>query len=127
FFVEKHPARAEHLQKLVASFELPQNFQVRVAAGVTFEEGFAQLLSHFKGRLPPTLAFIDPFGWAVPFDIVKTIMASPSCEVLINFMYEEINRFIPKPDQEAKFDRFFGTTTWRECVAIQGDPKARDR
>jgi len=127
FFVEKDPERAQSLQQLVEAIALPKNFHVTVAGGVTFEEGFGQVLKQFNGKLPATFAFIDPFGWAVPFEIVKTIMARPSCEVLINFMYEEINRFIGKPDQEANFDRFFGTKAWRECGAIQGDPKARDR
>jgi len=128
FFVEKDPERAKTLQQLVDEIERPKNFHVTVAGGVTFEEGFARVLEQFKRRLPATFAFIDPFGWnGVPFDIVNTVMARPSCEVLVNFMYEEINRFIGDPDKVESFDRFFGTAEWRKCVAIQGDPKARDR
>jgi hypothetical protein len=37
--------------------------------------------------LPPTFAFIDPFGWTgVPFQLIKEILANKSCEVLFNFM-----------------------------------------
>jgi hypothetical protein len=50
----------------------------------------------------------------------------PSCEVLINFMYEELNRFLGHPDQAENFDSFFGTPNWREGVVIE-DPKARYR
>jgi len=77
--------------------------------------------------LPPTFAFIDPFGWTgAPFPVVAGIMARRSCEVLVTFMYEEINRFIGNPDQEANFDTFFGTPDWRSCVHAS-DPRKRNR
>ncbi len=38
-----------------------------------------------------SFASIDPFGWkGVPFSVIKMIMGFQSCEVLVNFMYEEI-------------------------------------
>ncbi len=40
-------------------------------------------------------------------------------------MYEEINRFIGHPDQVKNFDSFFGTDTWKSCVA-QTDPRQRN-
>lgn len=79
------------------------------------------------GRLPPTFAFIDPFGWSgVPFAIARQILSYPSCEVLINFMYEEINRFLGHPDQQPNFDSFFGTDEWREGLELH-DPRSRNR
>jgi three-Cys-motif partner protein len=128
FFVEKDKERAECLQQLVKALDLPKNYQVKLEPGITFEEGFNRLLALLGGKLPATFAFIDPFGWAVPFDIVKTIMATPSCEVLVNFMYEEINRFLSHPEegQQANFDRFFGTPDWRQCNSIL-EPRARAR
>ena len=42
----------------------------------------------------------------------------------MNFMYEEINRFIGHPDQVANFDSFFGTEDWRRCV---GETETRSR
>jgi hypothetical protein len=62
-------------------------------------------------------AFIDPFGWTgAPFSVVQSILRQPNCEVLVTFMYEEINRFIGLPDQEANFDIFFGTREWRSGI-----------
>ena len=45
---------------------------------------------------------------------------------MVNFMYEEINRFLGHPDQEENFDTFFGTHEWREGVGLAG-PQARNR
>jgi len=128
-FVEKDNGRADYLRKKVTSKTLPGTFQVIVEGGITFEEAFATQYPAFlrNGRLIPTFAFIDPFGWkGTPFSLAKQILAHRSCEVFVNFMYEEINRFIGHPDQIANFDSFFGTTTWRACVG-ETDPRKRDR
>src|SRR4029453_8051963 len=47
-----------------------------------------------------------------------------SCEVLFNFMYEEINRFIEIPEQTKNFDELFGTYAWRDVASID-DSRAR--
>ena len=93
----------------------------------TFETGVREhLLNFYKAKkMPPTFAFIDPFGWTgVPFALVSEILRQPNCEVLINFMFEEINRFIGHPDQEANFDALFGTSEWRQMEGI-ADQRAR--
>jgi three-Cys-motif partner protein len=129
FFVEKDDARADHLRKQVALRALPANFSVIVEGGITFEAAFEKRYSEFvrNGRLMPTFAFIDPFGWTgAPFSLVKNILAHRSCEVFVNFMYEEINRFIGHPDQVTNFNSFFGTDAWKRCVDLT-DPRMRNR
>ena len=128
-FVEERDDRADHLRKQVALRTRPPNFKVIVEGGVTFETAFERRFPEFvrNGRLIPTFAFIDPFGWnGVPFSLVKQILANPSCEVFVNFMYEEINRFIGHRDQVANFNSYFGTDEWKRCVAAS-DPRTRNR
>ena len=62
----------------------------------------------------------------MPFTIVHQIMRQRSCEVFINFMYDEINRFIGHPDQVANFNSFFGTKAWDACKALT-NPRERNR
>jgi three-Cys-motif partner protein len=128
-FIEKEKDRAERLEQLVGSLGLPAKFRVRVASGKTFEEGFRENLLDFYDKqgksIPPTFAFLDPFGWTgVPFPLIKEILTNQSCEVLINFMFEEINRFIGHPDQTENFDGLFGTDAWRQMSGI-ADKRAR--
>ena len=127
-FVENDEERANVLREIVDSLDTPNKFQIEIYGGEDFETAFGRVIDSYQGRqLPPTFAFIDPFGWSgVPFSIVEEIMSHRSCEVLVNFMYEEINRFLGHPDQEENFDAFFGTHEWREGVGLAG-PQARNR
>ncbi len=128
-FIEKEQERADHLDECIKKLSLPSNFRVRVVGGTTFEDGFRKyLLQPFRDAgkgLPPTFAFIDPFGWkGVPLQLIGEILSTPHCEILFNFMYEEINRFIAHPNHPDDFDRLFGTNA-RDGVPPAGDTDAR--
>lgn len=128
-FVEKDIERAQFLQRIIRDMEIPSSFQIFVEGGVTFEEAFQKHRGKFErgnGKLIPTFAFLDPFGWTgAPMSIIRAILNNPSCEVLFNFMYEEINRFISHPDQGKNFDALFGAADWRDCINIVGPRKRR--
>lgn len=87
-FVEKDEERANVLREIVDELDTPPNFQIEVSGGQTFETAFGGVLDAYRDRgrgLPPTFAFIDPFGWrGVPFAAVIEIMRHPSCEVFVN-------------------------------------------
>ncbi len=128
-FVERDRSRAEHLRRLVEARALPPNFSVVIEEGATFEEAFERRYLEFvrNGRLIPTFAFVDPFGWkGVPFSLITKILAHRSCEVFVNFMYEEINRFLGHPDQVGNFRTFFETDDWRQCIS-ETNPQRRNR
>lgn len=117
-FVEKDSDRASFLQTKVDAIQKPLWCRVKIAAGQSFADAFDELHQWYRTRerdLPPTFAFIDPFGWSgVPFRIVRDIMRYSACEVFVNFMYEEINRFLTLDAQADNFDTFFGTPKWRD-------------
>ena len=129
-FVERENDRADMLRSVLGEIQTPPQFSIRVEGGKTFEEIVTEYLDTRTSngqRLPPTFAFIDPFGWnGVPFDLVRRILSYPSCEVLVTFMYEEINRFIGLPDQVSNFNSFFGTDRW-QGVTSETDPRQRNR
>ncbi len=54
-------------------------------------------------------------------DTIKPVLLHQPGEVMVNFMYDFINRFLnlPTPQNEASLDRFFGTDRWR---AIRNAP-----
>lgn len=129
-FVEEREDRADFLADRIRALNPPTNFKIKVVGQSTFEEAYTDFRAVYFSRgvrLPPTFAFIDPFGWkGVPFSVIRDILHQPSCEVLVTFMYEEINRFIGHPDQEKNFDSFFGCREWRDGVSLD-QPSARLR
>lgn len=131
-FVEEDIERAKVLEKIINAMTLPTNFDWKVYGGYTFEDAFSKIHSSYQarlGRMPPTFAFIDPSGWkGVPFEIVRQILHYPSCEVFVNFMYEEINRFLghPAKKQADNFNIFFGNSDWKKCTSLS-NPRDRNR
>jgi len=124
-FIEKDPRHFSHLEGLLADRKpsLPWNFSVCPLQG-SFEQWMQKiddLLGKFSCEHAPILAFIDPFGYSgVPFWVVKKILGRDKGEVLVNFAYNPIQRFIRHPDeqQQKHFDQLFGTRKWREALQI---------
>jgi three-Cys-motif partner protein len=130
-FIEKDQKRFEHLQTVVEEIKptLPQNFRVECIHG-TFDDQMQVVLDYLdsqKHKLAPSLVFIDPFGFShTPFRTVERIMQNQHCEILVTFMYEEINRFLNHPDQVHNYDLLFGTPAWRK-VLVCHDAEQRRR
>lgn len=124
-FVEKEQDRADMLKAVVNDMDLPGHFDVRVISGSTFDAELTGFIDNLT-RSVPIFAFIDPFGWTgIPFSSIRKILTSPHCEVLVNFMYEHVNRFISMPDQTANFDELFGTTAWRKLIDLSNPDERR--
>lgn len=117
-FIEQDHARYEHLRQLLSQRTLPSTAKYQVFEG-SFDETLTGLLKQLEdqqSRLAPTFAFIDPFGFShTPMQTITKLMRHPKCEVLITFMYEEINRFLDADytNKAAQYDALFGTTEWR--------------
>lgn len=128
-FVEKNAAHADELEAAVGSVARPDTISVRIAREQSFEDAMVEFIALYDSRLqplPPTFVFIDPFGWTgAPLDVIKRVMAFRSCEVLVNFMYEDINRFLGHPDQTANFGSLFGTDEWRRALDLRGHERNR--
>ncbi|MEA1964879.1 MAG: three-Cys-motif partner protein TcmP [Candidatus Aerophobetes bacterium] len=126
-FIEAKHDRCEYLKNLLKSIDFPQNMRYEAIEG-KFDETLSSLFDYLdkqKEYLAPAFAFIDPFGYSdTPFSLVKRIMKNPKCEVLINFMYHDINRFISDLNKAKHFDLLFGTEAWREIATLK-DPQER--
>jgi three-Cys-motif partner protein len=130
-FVEADKDRYQHLELVLSALTppVPRNIKFE-AVNKTFDEQISQTLDGItreKKVLAPTLAFIDPFGFKhTPFKTISRLMQQPKCEVLINFMYEEINRFLSLPNYSATFDELFGTPEWRDALGLS-TPDEREK
>lgn len=105
---------------------LPSNIKIKIEHA-RFGEKLKDIFDSLDGqkqKIAPAFVFVDPFGFPLSFKLVKRIMENKGCEVLITFMYEEINRFLKKPELSKNFDKIFGTNQWRAVLSIK-DPGKR--
>jgi three-Cys-motif partner protein len=122
-FVEADKKRYDHLTSVLDALSptLPKNIKFQTAH-TTFDDKISSILDELDQKrqaLFPTLAFIDPFGFKhTPFKTIARLMQHPKCEVLINFMYEEINRFLGLSDYAKTFDELFGCPDWRGALEL---------
>jgi three-Cys-motif partner protein len=116
FFSETDPDAFAQLERTVALFHKPaEGFEIKTHCG-KFEDAISDIQT-FIGRSFP-LIFIDPTGWTgYPFEKIKPLFARPKCEVLINFMYAFVQRFVHSDDE----------ATVTSLGPILGGPGWRDR
>jgi len=103
YFVEVDPERMASLQRQVAALwetgptGQPTNVVVTYREKSFFElvEELKPIASKSNRSLPPTFAFVDPFGFSgLPLSDLCRILSAGSCEVLFNFMFDSVNRFV---------------------------------
>jgi three-Cys-motif partner protein len=130
-FFESESDRADNLeQELRAYFQKrPQPANVGYwVKNTTFVEGAEDILARMgAGKvLAPTFAFIDPFGFGgIPIDVMGRLLAYDKCEVLVNFMFDSVNRFATAknpPGVNATYEELFGCDEFN-----QAPPTGRSR
>jgi three-Cys-motif partner protein len=110
-FIEKKPSTFADLNKAIA--ERKGEIEVALFLG-KFEHNISNILASVGSAF--TFFFIDPTGWTgYSLEAIKPVLVHTPGEVVINFMYDHINRFInsQEPDTEASLDALFGTKDWR--------------
>lgn len=125
FFIDESRRKCQHLRSLLASqvqsaslkyFVLSGNFMKLMKERLDDEERLGRFV-------PPTFAFLDPFGFSdIPLSIIARIMQLPHNEVLLTFMYEEMNRFLTHPGKRIQrhLTELFGTEQWRDIDLAGG-------
>jgi three-Cys-motif partner protein len=110
-FVEKSPAAFASLQQVLQE----HSGDVKtVALPGSFEENIPVILDQVGSTF--AFFFVDPTGWSgFSMDNLRPILKRGSGEVMINFMYDFINRFLgfQNASNEESLDRCFGTQNWR--------------
>lgn len=114
FFSEKNPEAFLKLQAAVTPYNRPNDcFEVKTCHS-TFEDAVPEIQAFIGSSFP--LIFIDPTGWTgYPFDKIRPLFRRSKCEVLINFMYDYVNRFANSDAEEiiTSLDPILGGPGWR--------------
>lgn len=130
-FIEQSKPRLDHLESLLQLRYAGRKLAIQTYLG-DFNEHMTSVLDQLDKndqRLAPTFAFLDPFGFSnTPMETIARLMSHPRCEVLINFMYGFVHRFLATPDPiiQRHYDRLFGTREWRTIANANLPPEERE-
>jgi three-Cys-motif partner protein len=109
-FVEKDPRAFEMLQ---TALDKHRGEVIAQALPGAFEDNIAAILREVGSQF--AFFFIDPTGWSVAMDQIAPILRHQRGEVMVNVMFDFINRAINfHPANEPSLDEFFGTVDWRK-------------
>ena len=115
FFSEENPTTFGTLENAVKNFHRPANgFEVRTYLG-KFEDAVSDIQKFIGTSFP--LIFIDPTGWTgYPLEKIKPLFERERCEVLINFMFDFVNRFTYRDDKTIidSLNPILGGPGWRD-------------
>lgn len=115
FFSENNSRAFAQLRQAVASYHRPdQGFEIRTYYG-NFEDAVSEIQSYIGSSFP--LIFIDPTGWTgYPLNKIRPLFTRSKCEVLINFMYAFVDRFVHSDDENtiASLEPILGGPGWRD-------------
>ncbi|NQT33667.1 three-Cys-motif partner protein TcmP, partial [bacterium] len=126
WFIDEREDRIANLQHELQKKEIPHHFNVKVECN-RFHEKLSSFLDSIDDgiALPaPTFAFIDPFGFSgIPFSLIERLLNQRSCEVLIIFQIDAINRFLEHPRDEVvrHIVDAFGTEDVIRIAELEGD------
>lgn len=70
-----------------------------------------------------TLFFVDPSGFNFNINSLKNMMSHKGSEILINFMFDFINRFITNSELESTYNKYFGCDDWKEASKLNGSER----
>lgn len=80
-----------------------------------FEDAIPEILQYVGKAF--SLVFIDPTGWTgFGLNRIAPILQHEPGEVLVNFMFDHINRFLETPDPQVSFDDLFGGSGWKDAI-----------
>jgi three-Cys-motif partner protein len=115
FFAENNVETFRQLREAAVPYHTPsESFEIKNYCG-KFQDAVHEIQAFIGSSFP--LIFIDPTGWTgYPLEKIKPLFHRPKCEVLINFMYEFVNRFAQSNVDEivTSFDAVLGGPNWRD-------------
>ncbi|WP_370677096.1 three-Cys-motif partner protein TcmP [Pleomorphomonas sp. PLEO] len=113
YLVEKDPTAYAKLQGVSALFP---DVQIKTYQGSFIE--LAQTILRDIPRRAFSFLLIDPKGWRIEMDRIAPLVKRPNSEVVFNFMFDFINRFVnvSSPGVAASLDALFLEPGWRQCL-----------
>jgi three-Cys-motif partner protein len=110
--IEKKEKYIENLKKILVLLKLNPDSCAEFECG-DFDTIINKILDEHP-KLAPSLFFIDPFGFAgLKLSTLKRIMEREKFEIVLNFMFNSVNRFLEIEQNEKNMTELFGDEEWK--------------
>lgn len=123
FFLESNEENVKHLETALQPYA---GCHPKITWSVLNANSF-EVLEHLvqeferEGRnFAPSFMFVDPYGYKLPYPILKRLKAQPRSELLINVMWRELDMAIRNPASESTMNELFGCDDWLAIREIHG-------
>jgi len=130
-FMEQDPENLAALERELAGFgELPRGIVIdRYCAD--FEEVMRAALVSLRAagkQMAPSFIFVDPYGFRLPYPLLREFMAFPRVELFINVMWRTLDMALIQARQHhgagERFDVSFAGYAWRDEI-VSSDSEER--
>lgn len=118
--LDKNAENIRNIETIIGHLGIKTKGSISVRPG-NFDEEINKFLDQIEeknSKLAPTFFLIDPFGIAdIRLQTIKRIMNVGKDEILLNFMYNCLQRFVSHPDGKINkiYDEYFGSDVSRVC------------
>ncbi len=114
--IDKETENINNLKKIFSFLKLEPKIQY---INEDFDKSINKVLDETP-NIAPTFFFVDPFGFSIKRSTLERIMSKPKSEIMFNFMFNGINRFLKLPQFEKIFDELFGVQDWKTLCTLSG-------
>lgn len=130
WFVEKTKKTAAVLESQIGeiSDSLSPRLHHRIVRS-TFDVQLPLIINKLKSNssMPPTFAFVDPFGYSFKMATLLDFLKNKKCETLVTFMSSAVHRFTKRNNlkHSKTLDDLFNSHAWKK-IDSTGRKKMRD-
>jgi three-Cys-motif partner protein len=130
-FIEWSKVNADHLRKEIRELgKLPPNIVCSTYHQNAFEllEGLADEFEKTGTKLAPCFMFVDPYGFAIPCDLLRRIKVHSNSELLITLIWRELDMAMQQKTRPRSLtetiNRVFGGKEWEDsCLRSDSDDR----
>jgi len=125
FLIDHDPQNVEFLRTEIAALgKIPERIQVHISCDDCFTQ-MERILSNLevKGkRIAPAFVFVDPYGFKVPGNLIRRLLAAGRVEVFVNIIWRELDmamaqaRNQPHGGMSETLNYVFAGEGWRDVT-----------
>ncbi|MFB0555704.1 MAG: three-Cys-motif partner protein TcmP [Phycisphaerae bacterium] len=109
--IERVPNRYKILENSLKEFKGRLDIQKHKGEFLTYIDSILEKIDK-----SPAFFFVDPEGFSgMDFDKIESILNLPHTEILVNFQYNEIQRWLKAPRVESTITKLFGTPDYKKA------------